>query len=136
MTIFKKTASLKKYAAALALLVVVIFTGCMIMLPQGVHADSSQLSTYLQLKNPLGNSTTDVPGFFQNILQGLVLLLTPVLVIMVIYSAFLFVSAQGNAEKLDEAKKAMLWTLVGAAIVLGAQGIATIMAHTANSLIN
>ncbi len=72
--------------------------------------------------------------FLQNILKGIVLLLTPIVVIMMLYAGFLFVTAQGNAEKLGEAKKALLYTMIGAAIVLGAEGFATIIKNTVTCL--
>ncbi len=53
---------------------------------------------------------------------------------MLLYSGFLFVLARGNAEKLGEAKKALMYTLIGAAIVLGAKGLATIIENTVVNL--
>ncbi len=94
---------------------------------------AQDININFQLKNPLG-STGDLNTFLENILHALVLLLTPVVVIMLLYSGFLFVSARGNAEKLGEAKKALLYTLIGAAIVLGAQGIATVLSNTVTCL--
>jgi hypothetical protein len=37
----------------------------------------------------------------------------------IIYCGFLFVTAQGNSEKLKKAKQALLYTIVGAALLLG-----------------
>ena len=99
----------------------------------GTGGSSSDISIQFQLKNPLG-ATGDLNTFLQNILKAMVLLLTPVVVIMVLYSGFLFVSARGNVEKLGDAKKALLYTLIGAAIVLGAQGFATILKNTVTCL--
>lgn len=99
-------------------------------------AASDQLSQQIQLKNPLNSNTATVPGFIKNVLSGLVLLLTPFLVIMLIYCGFLFVTAKGNAEKLGDAKKALMYTLIGAAIVLGAQGLSEIIGNTVEHLTN
>ena len=58
----------------------------------------------------------------------------PIIVLAIIYSGFLFVAAQGNSEKLGEAKKALLYTLVGAAILLGSLAIAELIKNTVLSL--
>lgn len=93
-------------------------------------ADSNNISISFKLKNPLGSDTADLNTFLQNILKAIVMLITPVVVIMMIYSGFLFVTARGAAEELTKAKQALLYTLIGAAIVLGAQGIATLLKNT------
>ncbi len=102
--------------------------------PAGNSASSNDISIEFQLKNPLGDKTGDLNTFLQNILRAMVLLLTPVVVIMMLYSGFLFVSARGSAEELTKAKQALLYTLIGAAIVLGAEGFATILKNTVTCL--
>ncbi len=82
----------------------------------------------ITLQNPLKTSTLD--GFMVKVLDGVVLLLTPVVTIMMLYSGFLFVVARGNSEKLGDAKKALMYTLIGAAIILGAKGFATVIGNT------
>jgi hypothetical protein len=86
-----------------------------------------------QLKNPLGSSTT-LDGFLAKILDAIVLLLSPVVVIMLLYSGFLFVTAQGKAEEITKAKQALIYTLIGAAIVLGAKGLAEVIKNTVSCL--
>ncbi len=86
------------------------------------------------IKNPLGSSSTDLPGFVANVLSAIVDLLFPVVVIMLLYSGFLFVIARGNSEKLGDAKNALLYTLIGAAIVLGASGLAHVIQNTISAL--
>lgn len=81
-----------------------------------------------QLQNPLSSST--IQDFMIKILDAVVLILTPVVVIMLLWAGFLFVTAQGNPEKLKKAKNALLYTLIGAAIVLGAKGFALAIGTT------
>ena len=87
----------------------------------------------LQIPNPL-KGATDLNGYIAKILDSLILIVTPFLVVMFLYSAFLFVSAQGNGEKLSEAKKALMYTLVGVAIVFAAKGLSTIIGNTVKCL--
>ncbi len=83
------------------------------------------------LINPLNTggancSTTGtcVSAFLANILALVVKIGTVVVILMLVYVGYLFVVAQGSDSKITEARKALLWTLVGALILLGAQGIA------------
>lgn len=72
--------------------------------------------------NPLGN--IDLYGFLLNILNSVVFILFPVIVLMIVYVGFLFVAAQGNQQKLQEAKKAIVWTVIGSLVVLGSKALA------------
>ena len=87
---------------------------------------NSGLTIKLNLDNPLGETKT-LPAFLIKALDGAILLLTPVVVIMLLYTGFLFVVARGNSEKLTAAKQALMYALIGAAIVLGAKGLALVM---------
>ncbi len=99
----------------------------------GSNGIQSNLNLAFQLDNPIQGSS-DLPSFVQTILKAVALLLTPVVVIMMLYSGFLFVISRGNAEKLGEAKQALLYTMIGAAVVLGAEGFATIIKSTVGCL--
>lgn len=90
----------------------------------------SDISKYFQIKNPLKSSTME--EFVARVLDALVLLLTPLLVLALIASGFLFVKARGNPEELSTAKRILMYTLVGAALVLGAKVIASALTNTLN----
>ena len=91
--------------------------------------NNPDLSLSFQLQNPLG-ATKDLPTFLTMLLNAVILILTPVVTIMLLYSGFLFVIARGNTEKLGEAKKALLYTVIGAAIILGAVALAAAIKST------
>ena len=59
---------------------------------------------------------------------------TPLLVIAIIFTGFKFVTAQGKEEELSKAKVMLMWTLVGAAVIISAQVIATYIQNTASAL--
>ncbi len=84
--------------------------------PTGVKIDSG-------IKNPIPGIGT-IPDFIQSILQFVLYLAVPLIVLAIIYSGFLFVMAAGNTEKLGKAKKTLLYTLIGAALLLGSYVIA------------
>ena len=58
----------------------------------------------------------------------------PIVVMFLIYAGFLFVSARGNTKQLEDAKKTFYWTIIGAAVVVGARALAEATVHFAQSL--
>jgi heme/copper-type cytochrome/quinol oxidase subunit 2 len=72
------------------------------------------------LQNPLKEGYTSIPDFLGALLDIVITIAIPIIVLMIIYSGFLFVKAQGKPEELVTARKAIVWTLIGAAIILGA----------------
>lgn len=68
--------------------------------------------------NPIEFNT--LSEFLGKLLKVIVEIAFPIIVLMIIVSGFLFVSAQGKPDKLETARKAILWTLIGAALILGA----------------
>jgi hypothetical protein len=88
---------------------------------------------YTRLKNPLGD-VESIPDFVETLLRIVLLVGVPLVALAIIYSGFLFVAAQGNPKKLEEARTTFLYTLVGAAIVLGAVVIAQAIGGTIEQL--
>lgn len=78
------------------------------------------------LTNPIAYTT--VYEFVRAMLGVVVRIGVLVLGIMIVYSGFLFVTAQGNTQKLEEAKKSFIWVVIGGAIVLGAWGLSLAIA--------
>lgn len=91
------------------------------------------------LINPL-NSGSCAPNqnclliFLNKILEFVIKIGTVVVVLMLVYVGFLFVTAQGNETKLTTAKQALLWTIVGALILLGSQAISVGIHETVKEL--
>ena len=84
-----------------------------------------------QISNPLGSA--GLLDIFSLILNGLILIATPIVILTVIYSGFLFVTAQGNVEKLQKAKTAITYALIGALILIGGQAISQLIQNTIDS---
>lgn len=87
----------------------------------------------MTLDNPLGN-TDSINGLIKKILEGVIKIGLPLIAIAIIYSGFLFVTAQGKPGDIEKAKSALLYTLIGAAILLGAWAIAQLISETVLSL--
>jgi len=84
--------------------------------------------------DPLEERFGSVPELIKIILQGALKIGMPVVALAIIYCGFLFVFARGNPEKLTKAKDALLWTLIGAAILLGSWAIAKMISVTITGL--
>jgi hypothetical protein len=53
---------------------------------------------------------------------------------MIVFVGYKFIAAQGNSTKIEEARNMLLWTVVGALILLGAQAIAMGIQATVTAL--
>lgn len=87
----------------------------------------------VELLNPLGETDT-LTEFIANLLELVVMIVFPIIVLFIVYIGFLFIAAQGNAEKLTAAKKYLLWAIVGALLVLGAQALSFAIQATVDQL--
>jgi hypothetical protein len=84
------------------------------------------------LVNPL--KANDLGQLIGDLLSYVVKLGTILLTLMLIYVGFLFVMAQGNDEKLKSARSALVWTVVGGLILLGASAISNAVSATVGAL--
>lgn len=81
-------------------------------------------SGVVKLENPLRSELDSIPAFLNALLNIVVKIGIPIVTLFIIYTGFLFVKARGNEQELSDAKKSLVWTLIGAAIVLGATVLA------------
>ncbi len=73
-----------------------------------------------QLCNPI--NATDLIDLIHQIGGVLIQLAIPIAVILIIWIGIQFFLAQGNSEKVTRAKSALLWLIVGLAIILIGDG--------------
>jgi hypothetical protein len=78
--------------------------------------------------NPVNANT--IQEFIQVTLVGAIKIGMPIVALAIIYCGFLFVEARGNSEKLTKAKDSLMYTLIGAALLLGAWAIAQLISNT------
>jgi hypothetical protein len=85
------------------------------------------------ITNPLkGNA--DLSALMKNLLRLAFMLGTIIVVFFIILAGFKYVTAGGNPKKIEEAHAMLLWTVVGAIILLGAQTIADVIFNTVKQL--
>ncbi|MCX6754902.1 MAG: hypothetical protein NTU81_03700 [Candidatus Nomurabacteria bacterium] len=86
------------------------------------------------ITNPLGKNIDSIPKFIEAVINIVLIVGIPIVVLAIIYTGFLFVKAQGNPEEISKAKNALMYTLIGAALLLGAFVIANAIGKTVDEI--
>lgn len=89
--------------------IITIFSIILVVVPLIVFADTT-------IEDPLGNK--GVEGIIKSITGLLKVIAISVGTIMIIISGIQYLTSAGNEERTSKAKKTMLWTIVGVAIVV------------------
>ncbi len=87
-----------------------------------------------RLQNPLGNNNGTLAGFLNKLLDVLIMLGSIVIVFMIILAGLKYVMARGNDSEIQAAHKQLTWTVIGAAILLGAKVISMVITNTVRDL--
>src|SRR5680860_1059966 len=129
-SILKKLFKMKKTIIILSILTIGIFIVApvfaeIIPIPPDSTPPDSQ-STGLNITNPLGE-TSDINALVKNIINFLIILAIPITAILIVYAGFLYITSAGNDEKVKTAQKALIWAIIGFAIVLVASSVPTII---------
>lgn len=97
-----------------------------------VVSDVSKKSNIFTLQNPLNKNISSVGDLIQAVIEVVTYLFIIFAVLMFIYVGFQYVTnaAQGNAKKIEELHKQLLWLVVGVAVVIGARVIIQVVINT------
>jgi hypothetical protein len=87
---------------------------------------------FTSFQNPISANT--IQEFIARILQFVVQLSVPFAVFFIILTGFRYVMAQGNPEKILEAHRTLLYTVIGIMVLLGAQLISLVIQNTIQQL--
>lgn len=113
-----------------------------ILSPTIVFAGSIPPDTTIgvSIPNPFkcsGTGECSLMGLITAILTNIIMPIATVAVTMwIIWAGFQFLTAQGKPAEIDKAKQNLLWSLIGAGVLLGAVGISRVVQNTINALIN
>ena len=92
------------------------------------------LATFAQtvvITNPISSAGDNFIAILASLLRNVVMPIAAVLVVLfIIYAGFTFLTAQGNPKKIEDAKQRILWALIGAGILLGAEAISFVVCNT------
>jgi SNF family Na+-dependent transporter len=136
---------MKKTFLASILSLLIFFMGAVLVFatshvpPQGGGINTPQgggtnPSINVTIKNPFSgaNSLFDL---LKKVVNDILLPIGGVLAVLAfIYSGFLYVTAQGNETKLATAHKALLYTAIGTAVLLGSWVLANVICNTIGKL--
>ncbi len=101
------------------------------LIPVSLGADCGDATNCL--KNPL--RFTSIEQFVQGTLQAIVMIGLPVITVFVVYAGFKFVAARGNPGEISKAKENFVYVIIGAALILGAWVLATLIGGTISQLL-
>lgn len=87
--------------------------------------DSSRL-------NPLASDS--LLGFFQTILDVILVFAVPIIVLFIIFAGFQYVTARGSADKINSANRALLYAVLGGVLILGANVLLAVIGETINAI--
>ena len=88
--------------------------------------------TSAKLCNPI--KFPNLTSFFLAIVNVVIQYGALLIVLMIVFAGFKFVMAQGNSEKVSEARKMLTWIVVGAFVLLGVYVIRAAICGTLNQL--
>ena len=96
---------------------------------------SAQMNCNGGLCNPLKSAISSIPQLIAAFLKAVVMVALPILSLAFVWTGFLFVSARGSTDKLNTAKRAFFYTVIGAILILGAWLIANLIGTTVSQLL-
>ena len=83
-----------------------------------IYVLSRELDCGDKICNPLKVKT--VPEALHLFIEVLLFVSTPIIVLFVVYTGFLFVMSRGEPNQLQKARSALLWAIIGGGVILGA----------------
>ncbi|MEY3783984.1 MAG: Type secretion system pilin [Candidatus Parcubacteria bacterium] len=115
----KKIINLSYYISGLALL---------FMMPQITNAaPAAPVGIKFSLTNYL--IFDSIESLVVGILQILIVIAIPIIVLFIIYSGFLYVTAQGNPAQITQATQSLTYSIIGGVLVLGAVALSQVIAN-------
>lgn len=97
-----------------------------------VYAQATPPATAaVKLVNPL--KVTSIEELLVSILNILIVLAIPVIVFFIIYAGFLYVTARGNAQQIEQATRSLTYAIIGGVLIIGAVAIAEIVKNLVGS---
>jgi len=67
------------------------------------------------------------------ILGVFVVIATPIVVLFIIYSGFLYVTAKGNSEQTQKATRSLTYSIIGGVLIIGAVAISKVIENVVNA---
>lgn len=78
-------------------------------------------------------SPTTFEGLLVSILNVFIVIATPIIILFIIYAGFLYVTARGNADQVQQATRALTYSIIGAVIIIGAVAISQVIKNVVDA---
>ncbi len=97
-----------------------------LLLPMAAHAQLSEAGEHLDtVATGIGaDSQNDLPTLIGNIIAVLLSVLGIIFVVLVVYAGFLYLTSQGEDDKVKTAKKLLSQAVIGLVLIIAAYAIA------------
>ncbi len=79
----------------------------------------------IEIKNP--GTINSIEEFIRVILGVVMVIATPIVIFFIIYSGFLYVTARGNVQQVEQATRQLTYAILGAILILGALVLSEIL---------
>lgn len=97
------------------------------------RSSAQDISMNIKISNPFKQDT--IQGLIETIVNDILMPIGGVVaVVMIMHAGFLFVTARGEPGQITKAKDALLYAVIGAAILLGAWIISEVISKTITEL--
>lgn len=103
-----------------------------VLLPMLLVTSHFCLAESTKLVNPI--QASNIQTFLLKIIDVLLIFAIPIIILFIMYAGYLFVVARGVPAKIEEARSALLWAVIGGVIVLGANVIFAVINGTIKAL--
>ena len=85
-------------------------------------------SKVVEIENPFGKNST-IWTILDKLINGIFWLSLPVGALMIVIAGFYFLTAGGDPEKVNTAKRIIFWTIVGIIIIFLSKALVTILLY-------
>lgn len=122
----------KKIIIALTFFIAVVSFAFAFTTHAQVSVNCNAAGTECYIMNPLGQTATnDIPGLICLFVRLLsTKLMPPIVVLMILWASFLFLTAAGQPGKVVQARTTLIWAVIGAAILLMAVPLINLVVST------
>lgn len=87
------------------------------------------------LTNPLeASGVNNFSQLLRIVLSAVIAITFPIIVLFLVYTGFLFLTAQGDVKKISDARTYLLYTIIGGLIVLGSYALSLAIQSTVCSV--
>jgi hypothetical protein len=80
--------------------------------------------------------TDGIEGLLSALLNIFIVIATPIVVLFIIYAGFLYVTARGNPQQIEQATRAFTYAVIGGVIILGAVALGEIIKNVVEAFRN